>query len=701
MLRSKDRTTLARPARFLLCLLPALLTGFGCGPSSAAGDAGPDDAAVEDASDGTRDDAAPFDAGPRPAAALEGELSLAGCTPAVADVRVRVRKIDTLFAGSRSGGESPPPPAVIVPAVVSATADPQVFSFRVDDLVAGDLYQVGADVDDPACSDLGWRGPHAGLVMAGAAAPVRFDGLVTSSRLEVLGERPDGETWVSRDFVRSDSMMRRFRWSTELAGVTGFELQFTSDRFDVDALSADVACAPPEGLVHSQRVVHSAALPDEADIDLATVLAEPAADAGPLVRARWEQMRLHGAPLYVRAVPVTATDTLCDPLLYGTGSWVELVVWPIEETPPEIGGPPVTLAGTYDPGQGPWVDPQQGAICYTVVADHVLPVFGVDEFPGLYDAMSWSMVFLGFHPGGSTVPKGESFCYWPPPAEDSSFFDDVVEGFSDIVTGLVDAVSQAVDAIAALYEEIKGAAIGFVTAALEAVTGCPDWCHTLVRVAAESALVAMGLPPSLPNFDQLVDQGVGYLAAEIAAQTGVPAEVYEGAYDIASDIIEDAKATRGMSAATWFVEDTGFRPSSVILDVRRGSPLGTPTSGLYVRGSGPWYGVVARLFTPALGSPAIRMPLVLQPDFTGIASPAPLVPAIPPYLPAYYGHPQRVQSYYQQTWFNALVTHSCVSLRADAVTLEFPFAFVQPYADLTIFNTPGTFDDPFGHACTP
>jgi hypothetical protein len=112
--------------------------------------------------------------------------------------------------------------------------------------------------------------------------------------------------------------------------------------------------------------------------------------------------------------------------------------------------------------------------------------------------------------------------------------------------------------------------------------------------------------------------------------------------------------------------------------------------------------VLAQLFTPAPGAPAIRMPLVLYPDFEGIEPPAPIIPEIPPYFPAYYGHPQRVQSHFQQLWFNRLVSDSCVALRADAVQIEFPvIAFVQPYADLTTFNTPGTFGDPFGHPCTP
>lgn len=671
---------------------PSLDAGLDAAPLDAAADASPVDAAA---------DTATPDTGPRPMAPLEGELSFAGCTPDAADVHVRVRAVSAVFAPTEGGAA--PPPAVVVSAVVSATADPRVFSFRIDDLVSGDLYQVGAEVDDPTCGELGWRGPRAGLVMAGAA-PARFDGLVRNTRLEVLGARPGGDTWVSRDFVRSDETMRRFRWRTELPGVTAYDLQFATERFDLDALSAAVGCAPPAGLLHSRRVTHAAAAPNEVDIDLATVLAEPPPTADPLVRARWEQVRYRHAPIYVRAVPSTATDDLCDPTVFGVSSWVELVITLPEETPPMVGGEPVRLTGTYHHGEGPWPEPQEGAICWTTVTEHRLP--WLTEPLGANDAISWSMVLLNFHPPGYVMMPNESFCYLPPTGGgSSSFFDDVVEGFTNFVTGLVDAISQAVDAIAALYEAVKAIAVDIVSYALASTVGCPAWCHTLVQMAAEYALVAMGLPPTLPNFDQLVDQGVDYLAAEVAAQTGVPASVVSDAITIAGDMIERAKATRGGSSGGlgWAVEDTGFRPSTVVFDVARGSPIGTPGTLLLVRGSGPWISVLANLHTPGPGEPAITMPLVLYPDLEGIAPPAPILPEIPPYIPAYYGHPERVRSYYQQHWFNAHVVHSCVAMRADALgedTFGLP-VYIGPYADLTRFNTPGAFSDPFGHACTP
>lgn len=681
-------------------IVAAWMAGCSCDTPPIA-DAGP-----VDASEDTSPDTAPFDAGPRPRASLEGELMFAGCTPAASDVVVSVRPIDQFFDATTPEMEPEPSPATVVEAQVEPTADPHVLRFHVDGLTEGDRRQIGVQVDDPSCPDLTWRGPPAGLMMAGQ--PARFDGLVRSSRLEVRANRSGVDTWVSRDFVHGDAMMRRFRWSTDLDGVTGFDIQFSRDRFDVDALEAMAACAPPEGLLLTQTLPHSPIMANEIDIDLVSVIGPQPAESEPLARAEWEQIRFRHAPIYARIIPRVGENQLCDPLVNGVSSWVELVIEPEEPaTPPMLGSPPVALAGSYHHGDPAWLEPHLGAICYTVVTPNTLPIFGVDSFPGSHDVLSWNIVSAGFHPGGYTMPPGESFCYWPPSGGSSSFFDDMVSGFSDLVTGIVDAVSAAVDAIAQLYESIKNIAIDLVAHALAGLVGCPGWCHDLVRIAAESALVAMGLPPSLPNFDQLAEQGIDYLAAEVATQIGVPDVVVGEAFEIAVDMIERARATRGGSSGgwSWAVEDTGFRAPTVILDVRRTGFIGTPTHSLWVDGSGPWYGTAADLHTPALGAPALRMPMVLSPnyDLVGIAPPAPIVPESPPYFPAYYGHRERVQAYYQLFWFNDLIIHSCVGLWA--IGMEFGAdgnqVAIQTYADLTRFNTPGTFEDPFGNACTP
>ena len=687
----------------LTVLLAALFAGCACGSEPSPGEAPPLDAGNDSPSVDAGSDAALFDAGFRPPATLQGDLRFEGCAPAVGSVDVHLRPIRTFRAGTRaSGAVTPPAVTSTVRAVVTPTADAHILHFAAEGLVTGDLHQLGVDVRDVSCPLLKWRGPRAGLVVAGTA-PVQFDALAVHTRLEVLGPRAGGDTWVSRDFLRPGDTTRRFRWNSDLAGVTAVDLQFASERFDLDSLTADAACSPPRGLLTSQRAVHTATRPDEVAINVAALLAAPPAGATDLERVRWDQIRHRRAPLYVRAVPVGATEQLCAPLLYGAASWVELVSIEDDPPPPVVFGPPVGLSGSYDNGALPWTDPLDGATtCYTVVTAHTLPTSFNPLQMAAYDGMSWAIVFGGLHPYGYTMPVGESFCYTPPSGGSSSWFDDVVSTFSDAVTGFVDAISFVVDSVSSLYSEIRNAVVDMVAYALASVVGCPSWCHTLLQAAAEYALVALGLPPSLPNFDQLVDQGVDYLAAEVAAQTGVPEEVITGAVDIAKDMAKSAKANRGIPGMAWLIEDTGFRPSSVMLDVRR-NPLGTPTKDLFVGGA-TWAGSSSHLHVPtAPAAPAIRMPVTLSPDYTGITPPDPLIPAIPAFnIPPYYGSPQRVRTHFQLYWSLGFVVHSCVRFYAIAVDYSGPVpVLVQPYADLSTFNTPVSFTDPYEQLCTP
>jgi hypothetical protein len=54
-------------------------------------------------------------------------------------------------------------------------------------------------------------------------------------------------------------------------------------------------------------------------------------------------------------------------------------------------------------------------------------------------------------------------------------------------------------------------------------------CASAFAIALDAALVSLGIPPDIPNFDQLVDQGIEYLAAELAAQVAIPPDVVQAA----------------------------------------------------------------------------------------------------------------------------------------------------------------------------
>ncbi|MPZ49136.1 MAG: hypothetical protein GEU75_07530 [Dehalococcoidia bacterium] len=54
-------------------------------------------------------------------------------------------------------------------------------------------------------------------------------------------------------------------------------------------------------------------------------------------------------------------------------------------------------------------------------------------------------------------------------------------------------------------------------------------CTQVVKTALDAALLALGIPPDIPSFEDLMDQGIEYLAAQAASQISIPPEVIEQA----------------------------------------------------------------------------------------------------------------------------------------------------------------------------
>jgi hypothetical protein len=688
----------------LILPLALALAASGCGDSSSVADG--DDAGLEGVDDVGADVLEDVEAEadvPRPPAVVEGELQFAGVAPLPESVTVRLREVVEVAEPPAPGSDagSPPPPAdpaVVADAVVTATADPYVLSFRAEGLPEGQVYQLGVEVADPAAARLQWRGPVAGLVAAGAP-PARFEAVAVRTRLELQVDGPDGPAWVDRGVLRAETPTRTFRWSSDLEDLEAVELQVAVERFPIDDLTVDGACAVPSGLVFSQRVAVSPAAPArEVAVDLTPLVEEPLEGLTTLERARWRQVREQGAPFYLRAVPVTTLERACDPRRYGTSSWVELIVEPEWAPPPLVAGPPVTFTGSYFSAAYPFSYPLELYTCYRVIAAHVLPRAG--DLAGFFeDPLGYQLVLAGAFAGGSTVEPGTWVC-WRPGSSDGGWLSDVTEAFSDVVGGLVDGVAWMVDRASALYNEIRNRVVDYVAWAVAELTGCEDPCRLALQIAAETGLAAMGLPPSLPDFDQLADQGLDYLAAEIASELGVPPVVVEQAYDVARRMVERAKATRGMPYAPWLIPDSGFRPTVLTLDAAWAFSTRTPSPLLLVGGAGShWRPALGDLHVPAAGAPPLRMPVVLPPDFTGL-------PDVPPLFELmgqpFYGHAQRVQVWYEQRWTERFAGAPCVELLALGMrrlgSLPVP---EDTYAQLRLWNGPGEFRDPFESQCAP
>lgn len=162
-------------------------------------------------------------------------------------------------------------------------------------------------------------------------------------------------------------------------------------------------------------------------------------------------------------------------------------------------------------------------------------------------------------------------------------------------------------------------------------------CEDVIRTGIDYGLTSMGIPPCLPNWNQLKNQGMDYLAAEvaseIASETGLPEELAKLGVDeamtvaqgMAYNTIAAMTANRGTENGPqydWVLPFTGMDPAVWIIWLRKNGTVELPsnlfiltmTNGLYIPGKVH----VPRVFP---SSNIIKIPIVLQPDYSKIPPP--------------------------------------------------------------------------------
>lgn len=306
--------------------------------------------------------------------------------------------------------------------------------------------------------------------------------------------RQSGEFPISNDFEvdpTAKDQLYAFRWDVrKIAAAGGVRWQIAGAPFP-DFAGGTKADLDPPGLI--------------AQGDLPN-------DKGPVL-ADFRQLAgsaAGGAPpgsFYVRVIPVSAPGGS----IVGWSSNVIRVYYRDKQPP----SPPLTLP-----------EPPRPLHLFKVKIVSFTP-------PQFFDPNLWGCVVVKSSSGPFAAGWQVGHRYCPPSYKGQGHSITSVGDFFDLVShGLADALDWA----SSTYNKLKALAVkvvmdytpfGLQCQAMASAAGMgSNACQTLATVAVNSGMAALGLPPSIPNFNQLVDKGVD-AAVDLAEQTiqdqsGVP-----------------------------------------------------------------------------------------------------------------------------------------------------------------------------------
>ena len=275
--------------------------------------------------------------------------------------------------------------------------------------------------------------------------------------------------------------------------------------------------------------------------------------------------------LYVRVVALDAAGNDADL----PSNAVELVFGPAEKPTPFDPSPkhwPVVSFVSYRPVQGYAFDWQCWVEASTDIKAPIFWAVGVD--PG---TKNQNLVL--FKKGTTRNVCG---------SDDSNIIDD----FVDAVGGFIEIMGDVVDWISKTYSDLKAEVASKL---VSAIPGCStsDVCKGAVQMGLNAGMAALGMPPDLPDFEQLQAMGEGYLleavAQQVAAKTGVDAAGELAKQALKEYIDKGKEAMQGGSGGggAWIPDDSKqYKPLLLTLAVSNPSTTG-PTPPMYLEVSEP------------------------------------------------------------------------------------------------------------------
>ena len=189
------------------------------------------------------------------------------------------------------------------------------------------------------------------------------------------------------------------------------------------------------------------------------------------------------------------------------------------------------------------------------------------------------------------LPVGKVINLTPPPPEDTSWLQDAWNAVSNFFSSLTGFLADVANWVSETYADVKSDLVEFVANNFPAIP--EDWRDELqaaLTYGLDYGLASVGIPPSLPNFDELSNMGADYIAATALEQAGIPANeiIQDTAIQAAEDlsnrveqsITQQANSGQTPNPMNWnFVKPYHrfiYRPAFIQFEIENTSTEETP-----------------------------------------------------------------------------------------------------------------------------
>lgn len=201
-----------------------------------------------------------------------------------------------------------------------------------------------------------------------------------------------------------------------------------------------------------------------------------------------------------------------------------------------------------------------------------------------------SEIFLGF---GSDKPYGPftvgTKLDFTPQPNDDSWWDEVKGAISSFFSDMVGYLAKITNWVSSTYANLKTGLVKLATDLLPVPQEWRDKLAIVLEGVVDYGLASMGIPPTLPNFDDLTNLGTDYLATMALESAGIPPEdiLKDGLSELSEGIVDSVNTSVSQAAPNpmnWdFVRldpDYMYRPAYVLITLHNPYDVATPEGTL-------------------------------------------------------------------------------------------------------------------------